>query len=427
MPHATYQSTTLPNGLRIATAEMPAFESASVGLWAGVGGRHEPAASNGVAHFLEHLLFKGTKRRSASVITREVEGLGGDLNAYTSEDHTSYYAKVEARHLERVTAVLADMYWHSTLPAAEVARERNVIREEILMGRDQPAQVVEELLASTFWPNHPLGRPLTGTEESVARISRAEVQAFWRAGYHAGNSVVAVAGPVPHEAVVDKLAPYFAALPAGPRAACKRAPKAAPKRRLEVAIDRRDDEQVQVALGFPAPGRNDPRRFAVRVLNTILGENMGSRLFQLLRERRGLCYSVMSQVDVLQETALFAIYLALESARVEESIRLIARELQRIASAPPAAAELRRAKDYLIGQHRIGLEGTTSQMSWLGECVLGFGRVLDPETARQAIARVTPAEVQAMAHECFFGPGTTAIAVVGPLEAEAARIRQWWG
>ena len=207
MPAATYHVSALPNGLRVATAEMPACESLSVGLWAGAGGRHESVRTNGAAHFLEHLLFKGTRRRTPAAITREVEGLGGDLNAFTSEDHTCYFAKADGRHLARVTDVLLDMYGHSTFPAVEVERERGVIREEILMGKDQPTQVAEELLAREFWPGHALGRPLTGTEESLAGISRDDLMTFWRTHYGGRNTVFTVAGPVSHADILRTLGP----------------------------------------------------------------------------------------------------------------------------------------------------------------------------------------------------------------------------
>lgn len=418
----SYHLSRLPNGVRVATAEMPGMASVSLGLWAGVGGRHEEAEINGAAHFLEHLLFKGTQRRNAARITREIEGLGGDLNAFTSEDHTCYYAKVEARHLGKVADVLVDMFANSTLPPAEVERERSVIREEILMGRDTPSQVVEELLAAMFWPAHPLGRPLTGTIESVDRMTREQLVDFWRGHYHGGNTVFSVAGAVRHQDVMESIAPALAAFPSGRRASAQAAKRPRGPRRLRTALDVRDDEQVQLALGFPGPGRNDERRFAVRVLNTIAGENMSSRLFQALREKRGLCYSVLSQVDVLHETALFAIYLGLEGPKVARSLEWIGRELRRLADAPPTAAELRRAKDYLIGQHRIGLEGTTSQMTWMGECLLGYDRVVEPEVAREAVARVTAAEVQACAQEVFFGPGTTVLAAVGPVKEDATAL-----
>lgn len=425
MPSPTYQLTRLPNGLRIATAEMPAMASVSVGLWAGVGGRHESAAQNGAAHFLEHLLFKGTRRRNAARITREVEGLGGDLNAFTSEDHTCYYAKVEARHLAGVADVLIDMYADSTLPPAEVERERSVIREEILMGRDTPAQVVEELLAAHFWPAHPLGRPLTGTLDSVDHLRRDDLLGFWRGHYHGRNTVFTVAGAVTHEEVLRTAAPALRAFAGGRRSRARLAARLpAGPRAMRVALEVRDDEQVQLALGFPGPGRQDERRFAVRVLNTIVGENMSSRLFQALRERRGLCYSVLSQVDVLDETALFAIYLGLESGKVARSLEWIGRELRRLTDTAPTSAELRRAKDYLIGQHRIGLEGTTSQMTWMGECLLGFDRLVEPEDARKSVERVTAAEVQAAAREVFFGAGTTVIAAVGPVAEAAGELEQ---
>ncbi len=210
-----YQLTTLPNGVRVATAEMPHMASVSVGLWAAVGSRHEAARINGAAHFLEHLLFKGTRRRSARQISGEVEALGGYLEAFTAEDHTCYYAKAEAEHLEGLGDVLGDIYIHSKLPASEVERERGVIREEILMYRDQPAQVAEELLAETLWPGHPLGRPLAGTLESVAALRRDELLGFWRAGYHARSTVLAVAGRVRHEDVVARAARPLLDLPAG--------------------------------------------------------------------------------------------------------------------------------------------------------------------------------------------------------------------
>ena len=279
MPLATYHVTTLENGLRVATAEMPAFESVSVGLWAGVGGRYESDQTNGAAHFLEHLLFKGTRHRTATAIAREVEGLGGDLNAFTGEDHTCYYAKAEARQLVRVADVLLDMYQHSTLPAVEVERERGVIREEILMGRDQPAQVAEELLAATFWPGHPLGRPLTGTVESVAALRRADLLAFWRGGYASGNTILSVAGPVAHGDVVAELRRALERSRRGPRARFRRVPARARRREVVVKVDRQDVEQVHLTMGFTGPGRHNPERFVVRVLSAVLGENMSSATF----------------------------------------------------------------------------------------------------------------------------------------------------
>ncbi len=422
MPIATYQVTTLANGLRIATAEMPGFESVSAGLWAGVGGRHESDRTNGAAHFLEHLLFKGTRRRTASGIAREVEGLGGDLNAFTGVDHTCYYAKAEARQLARVADVLLDMYQHSTLPAKEVERERGVIREEILMGRDQPAQVAEELLSATFWPGQPLGRPLTGTVESVATLRRSDLVAFWRGGYASGNTVMAVAGPVKHREVVAELRAGLERARRGPRARFRRVPALSRRREVMVKVERQDIEQVHLTMGFPGPSRHSHERYVMRVLNAVLGENMSSRLFQKLREERGLCYSVHTHVETLHETGMFSITVGLEADRLAETLELIRRELARIATRSVKRDELRRAKDYLVGQHRLNLESTTNQMLWMGETLLAYDRVVEPDVARARIAAVTAAELQAAARKCFFGPGRVAVAAVGPVELKEAQI-----
>ncbi len=355
--------------------------------------------------------------------------MGGDLNAFTSEDHTCYFAKADARQLARVADVLLDMYAHSTLPAAEVERERGVIREEILMGKDQPSQVADELLAREFWPGHALGRPLTGTEESLAGITRDDLLAFWRAHYGGRNTVFTVSGPVVHAEVAACLGPALGRLPAGRRAPRAKAPDGfglpgvngrngkRGRGGLRVAGVRQDSEQVQLALGFPAPHRWDPRRFAARTLNVILGDNMSSRLFQLLRERRGLCYSVQTTADSFQDSGLFGIYVGLDAGRVVETLRLIGRELRRISDHAPSAAEMRRARDYLIGQHRIALdEGTTSQMNWMGECLLAYDRVAEPAEAREKLAAVTADEVRALAHAAFVEGGHAALAAVGPLD-----------
>ncbi len=430
MSQATYHLSRLPNGVRIATAEMPHMESVAVGLWAAVGSRHEPARLNGAAHFLEHMLFKGTARRSARAISRAVEGLGGYLNAFTSEDHTCYYAKAGAEHLEALGDVLTDMYQHSRLPAAEVERERGVIREEIAAVADQPAQLIEDLLAAAVWPDHPLGRPLSGTLETVATLERERLVDFWRGSYHARTTVLAVGGCVEHARVVRTLGPLLETLPAAklPRFARWNG-RGAGEGLLSVRIERRESEQTQLALGFPAPGRCDERRFAVRVLSAILGENMGSRLFQSLRERRGLCYSIHTATDALAETGLFSISAGLDVENLRPALRLVRRELEALCAQPVRPRELRQAQDYLLGQHRLGLESTTSQMTWLGESLLGYGRIVQPDEARRALERVTAADVQAAARACFGtgrAGGRRALVVVGPVEENEVSLRRWF-
>ncbi len=409
---AAYHLDTLPNDLRIATAEMPHMASVSVGLWAAVGARHEPARLNGAAHFLEHVLFKGTRRRDAQQISGEVEALGGGLEAFTAEDHTCYYAKAEAIHLPQLADVLSDIYRCSRFPAVEVERERGVIREEIMMYADQPAQVAEELLAAAMWPGHPLGRPLAGTEESVGGMRRADLMAFWKEGYCARSSVLAVAGRVRREEVMACLQPLFADLPAGSKPLFRRwkETSAAPR----VKVDRRDCEQVQLMLGYRAPGRRDDGRFAARVLSAILGEKMNSRLFQNLRERRGLCYSVQSETSAYEETGLLSISVGLEARRLPEALRLIKAETDALSKTSVTPQELREARDYLIGQHTLALESTTNQMMWLGDSLLTHGRLVDPNLMRERLRAVSAEDVQAQAR-AILKDGLRGMAAVGPI------------
>ncbi len=419
-----YFLTKLPNGLRVATAEMPHMSSVCVGLWAAVGGRHETARLNGVAHFLEHLLFKGTKRRSARRISGEIESLGGYLDAFTAEDHTCYFAKAEAGRLAQVGDVLSDIYQHSKLPAAEVERERGVIREEILMYQDQPAQVAEELLAAAMWPKHPLGRPLAGTLDSVSSLRRDELLSFWQSAYGARSTVLAVAGRITHEEVMTQVAPTLLDMPKGraPRFSRWQSKTAQPRG----IVDRREVEQVQLVLGFQAAGRRDPARFPIRVLNALLGEKADSRLFQSLRERRGLCYSVQSEVSVLDETGLLTISLGLDAKHLRAALGLIRREIDALCARPVSARAAREAKDYLIGQHRLGLESTTNQMMWLGESLLGHGRIILPADAEAALAAVTPAEIQHAA-QTTLRDGFRAVVAVGPVDTTGEDLLGWFG
>jgi len=417
-----YRLTTLPNGVRIATASLPHMRSVAVGLWAAVGGRHEPAKQGGIAHFIEHLLFKGTARRSAKAITEDVEGLGGYLNAFTTEDHTCYYAKAGAQHLHALCDVLTDMYLESSFPKVEIERERDVIREEIMMYRDQPSQHAQELLTETMWPGHPLGRPLTGTMETIARFDRKELLGFRKTNYCGRTTMVTVAGRVEHEEVVKIFAPLLSGLPRGRAPRFLRAPREA-ERNARVRLHSHDTEQTHVALGFHAFGRQDERRFALKILSVILGENMSSRLFQKLRERHGYCYSIQSNTVTLHDAGAISIYAGVDPAKLERAIRMIMRELEAICHRRPGRSELKKAQDYTIGQTCLGLESTTNQMMWLGESLLGYGKILDPADVERALAEVTAEQVQMCACYCL-NKGHVGVAVVGPVH-DADEVRGW--
>jgi len=418
-----YEVSRLPNGARIASIHMPHMRSVSVGLWAGVGGRHENDAECGTSHFLEHLLFKGTKRRNARAITADVEGVGGYLNAFTTEDHTCYYAKACASHFGRLCEVLGDMYLDSTFPAAEIEREREVIREEILMYKDQPAQHAQELLTATMWPEHPLGRPITGTVDSVSQLGRRAITTFHRQHYNAANTVATVAGAITHAEAKAALEPWLRRLPAGKRPRFRRSPRT--PNRHSVSLHTHDTEQTHLAMGYHAWGRKDDRRFALKMLSVLLGENMSSRLFQKLRERHGCCYSVTSGMLALADTGALHISAGLDSSKLPFALRLIFKELTSLADRGPSRAELRMARDYTIGQTLMGLESTSSQIMWMGESLLGYDKVLCPQDVERQICGVTPDNVRAAAVECL-QRARLGVAVVGPLKNKAD-VEKWLG
>jgi predicted Zn-dependent peptidase len=417
-----YCLTTLRNGVRIASVQMPHMESVCVGIWAAVGGRHEPEPLGGISHFIEHLVFKGTKNRSARQILHDVEGIGGYLNAFTTEDHTCYYAKGCASHLPVLCDVLCDMYLNSTFAPSEIARECDVIREEILMYRDQPAQHAQELLSATMWPDHPLGRPLTGKVETISKFRRPHFKRFMRANYSGRTTIVTVAGKMPHQGVVAILEPLLAQISAGRTPRYSRC-QFTNGRSARVALVTQETEQTHLAMGFHAFGRRDERRFALKLLSVILGENMSSRLFQKLREKHGFCYSVQSGMVALSDEGLINVYAGLDTAKLEKAVRMIMRELDQLCHKAPSAAELRTAKDYTIGQTLMGLESTTNQAMWMGESLLGYGKVLDPDVVHRKLLAVTPEEVRSVACHCL-RRGRLGVAIVGPVKDEA-RVKEW--
>lgn len=391
--------TTLPNGTRIITSPQPEAESAAVGIWIGVGGRYEPAALTGASHFIEHMLFKGTRRRSAREISQAIEGRGGYLNAYTQEDGTCYYARLPHEYWHEALDVLADMYLEPRLTTADLARERDVIIEELRMYRDQPQHVVQEQFTEAVWPGHPLGRPLAGTEQSLAAMTRERLDAFRRAHYIPDSTVFAFSGRITHEACVKHVAELVGSRPTVKRPSPKVFSARLPQERMRLV--RREIEQVHAVIGFRIFGRHDPRRFALRMLNGALGENMSSRLFQIVREKHGLAYSVQSSYQLLNDTGAVMVSAGLDRKRADQALRLIAGEIDRIRRKPIGSAELRRTRDYLLGSFRLGLEGTSSQMTWAGEGLLQYDKFISPEVVIARLKAITVDDVQRVAQQVF--------------------------
>lgn len=403
--------TRLANGVRVVSSSLPYVQSVSLGIWVGVGSRHESKAMGGASHFLEHLMFKGTTSRSALDITRAIEGRGGYLNAFTQEESTCYYARVGFDHLWSTLNVLADMVMNPKLSAVDIKKERHVILEEMMMYRDQPHHLVHEMLEAAVWPKHPLGRSIIGTEKSVRGMSPEELRHFKDTKYIPANTVVAFAGRVDHAACVEKVTALMETLQAKPMPRSVRF--ADDQKRVMSVTEGKDIEQTHLALGLRVFGRLDRRRHALKLLNTVLGENMSSRLFQVVREKHGLAYSIHSGCHLYADSGLLTVSAGLDRRRADKALQLIMKELDRFRQKPVSASELKRAKDYVIGQLRLGLESTSNQMMWIGENVLARGRVVDPEKTIRATEAVTVEQIQTLA-KTFFKRGRLSIAVVAP-------------
>jgi predicted Zn-dependent peptidase len=394
-----FKITELPSGVRVATAEMAHMESISLGVWVGVGGRYEPARLSGASHFIEHLLFKGTPRRSAKQISQTVEGIGGYLNAFTSEETTCYYAKASHEHIDILLDVLTDMYLHPRFAAADIDKERGVIKEELLMYHDQPDHYVHELLTESLWPGHPLGRSLAGTVKSLDGMDRAALIDFKRKKYVAANTVVAVAGHCRHDDIVRRVERMLT-LPRNGRSPTY-TPVHEQQRAARLRFFNKNCEQSHLAIGVRGYSRHDSRRYALKALSVILGENMSSRLFQVIRERHGLAYSIQSSTSYFADTGALLISAGLDTKRLHRALALILVELRKLSKQPPSTVELQRAKDYAIGQMRLGLESTANRMMWLGEHLLAYGKIQSPAEVERQIIAVTPADVQAVATDLF--------------------------
>jgi predicted Zn-dependent peptidase len=410
-----YRVSHLGNGLTIATAEMPHMTSVSIGLWIGVGSRYEPPELNGVCHFIEHLLFKGTRRRSAKEISQAVEGIGGYLNAFTSEETTCFHARGGHDRFDELLDVLMDMFLDSKFAPLDIAKEREVIKEEIAMYLDQPQHQVQELLNATLWPGQALGRPITGTGKTLDGVKRSHVLGYMRKNYVSGSALLVAAGKLKHGRVVREAARYGSRIERGPRPGFT--PARNEQRGPRLRLLTKKTEQTQLALGVRTCSRHDSRRYALRLLNTILGENMSSRLFQVVREDRGLAYSIYSTPSFFDDTGDLVISAGLDTENLEQTLKLIMRELRRFTESPPSSVELRRARDYVIGQIDLSLESTDNQMNWLGEQFLGYGKISTPAQIKRRLLEVSTGEMRHVACD-LFRPERLNLALVSPLKSD---------
>jgi predicted Zn-dependent peptidase len=409
--------TVLPGGLRVITEHVPGVRSASIGIWVGVGSRDEQQSVAGAAHYLEHLLFKGTAKRTAIQIAEEIDAVGGELNAFTAKEHTCYYAHVLDTDLPLAMDLVCDVVFDAVLAARDMEIERSVVLEEIAMRDDDPEDLLHDTFCAALLNDHPLGRPVLGTEESIAGMSRTALNGFYKRRYAMPKMVLAAAGNIDHGTVLrqarkllrDRLSGDHTSVP--PRTGRARTIK---PQKLVLHTD--DTEQAHLMLGMQAINRHDPRRWTLGVLNTALGGGMSSRLFQEVRERRGLAYQVYSSVASYADTGHLSVYAGCQPDRLGSVAGVVHTVLEEVAKEGFTDDEVARAKGQLRGNLVLGLEDTSSRMSRIGKGELSYGQYLTVEQTLERIDSVTAEEVAELATVLLARPAATAL--VGPFASQ---------
>lgn len=401
--------TVLENGVRVLTEAMPHTRSVSMGVWVDVGARDESGAQQGLSHFIEHMIFKGTEKRSAFQIAKEFDAVGGYSNAFTSMENTCYHAKVLDSHVETMVDILSDIFLYSVFDEAEVERERAVICQEIGMLEDSPDEYLHLLAGKTWWGDHPLGRSVLGTRENILDFSAGQIKAFFRRFYQPERIIVSAAGNLDHRRFVDLVGPGFGAIEAGGSLPARQPPTG----RARVELCSRDLEQTHLCVATRGLSITDPQRYAFSLMSAILGGNMSSRLFQEIRERRGLAYSVYSFANAYIDSGMCGACAGVDPENARESIRLILRALHTLSEVPVSDEELRDAREYTKGSLLLAAESNDNQMVRLAQNEFHFGRQVPLGEVVEKIEFVTADEICDLARS-LFKPGETALTVVGP-------------
>ncbi|MCU0560612.1 MAG: insulinase family protein [Desulfobacterales bacterium] len=407
--------TVLANGVRIVSLPMAHTRAVSLGVWVNAGARDEADPENGLSHFIEHMIFKGTQKRSAFQIAKEFDAIGGHTNAFTTMEHTCYHAKVLDTQIDTMVEILSDIFLNSIFDPREVERERPVILQEIGMVEDSPDELIHTLACRSFWGDNPLGRSILGTRETVGQFSAETIRGFFRRLYQPARIVVAAAGNVAHQRLVDLVGPAFESV----RSRSGFPPRIAPACRPQVTIHRRELEQVHICLGTAGLSMVDPQRYALSLLSTILGGNMSSRLFQEVREKRGLAYAVYSFSAAYTDTGMFGACLAVGPEQAVPAVELVAAELARIANAPVDPAELSGALEYTKGNLLLSSENADNQMMRVAQNELFFEADIPLEEVIACLESVTREEIQQLA-QSLLGAGRTMLTLLGPVDAPQA-------
>ena len=407
------------NGLRLLTESMPDVRSVSVGVWLTRGSRHEDDQRAGIAHFVEHMLFKGTATRSAENLAQAIDSMGGQLDAFTAKECASYYIKVLDEHLPRAFDILSDIVLNPVFHGEDIEREKKVVLEEIKMVEDTPDDLVHELFTQQFWHGHPMGRPILGTRETVEQLTQESLREHFRRTYTARNFIVSAAGNLEHDRVRELVSGAFDGLPADGQPVQSSAPIVVPK----LVIRNKELEQSHVCLGASSYPQDHEDRYVSYILNTVLGGSMSSRLFQNVREKRGLAYAVGSSLSAYRDTGSLTVYAGCDTQVVGEVIDLVMEELRGIKATPMPEMELRRAQDHLKGSLMLSLENTASRMSHLARQEIYFGRQFSLDETLAGVEGVTADDVQRVAQD-LFGNGPLAATVLGPSDGLALSDEQ---
>jgi predicted Zn-dependent peptidase len=407
-----YRKTVLDNGVRVVTEKIPYVRSVATGFWANVGSRDEEVGDRGLTHFVEHMLFKGTQRRTALDIAKEFDALGGFTNAFTSKENICVHAKVLHNHLPQVVDLLTDIFLHSTFDSSEIEREREVILQEIHMIEDTPDEYVHILFQELFWKDNPLGLPIYGMEETVQRFDRDHILRYLSQAFDPKRIIVAAAGDVDHDCFVDLVAPELSKLNGAGRLSSRSAPQA----RQFIKTIPKDLEQVHICLAMRGCSQMEEIRTVCYLANVIMGSSMSSRLFQEIREKRGLAYSVYSFLNSYEDAGMFGVYAGVGPENVEEARSVIHEQVLRFAEESVSEEELHAAKEYLKGSMYLNAESTDARMNRLAKNELLFGRMIPFEEVEERIDKVTPEAIQSWFRELLPDSGQLATVIFGPVD-----------
>lgn len=413
--------TVFDNGLKIVSQQVPGMHSVSIGIWVAKGARSEAASEYGVAHFIEHLLFKGTKRRSARQITREIDSLGGILNAFTSYEYVCYYAKALNRNLPQLVDLLSDMFLNSTFPEEEIERERNVVLQEIKMRDDSPEEAIHDRLHQSFWLGHPLGHPILGDEDTIRSLGRDEIINFRDSCYLPGEIIIAAAGGVDHQLLVALLKDQFSELESG---GYKQSINTGLPERNGVVFElcERELEQNLICLATAGVSAVSPDRFSFLLLNTILGGGMSSRLFEEIREKRGLAYSVYSYTSSFADAGALAVYAGTERKHTEDALQIMLGEMDRLRNELVPQDELEAAREQVKGKILMSLESSDSYMSRLARNHITFGRYQQLDEVMAGFNAVTADDIREIAKQLFCNR-TLNVQIMGQLDMDSMAKR----